>query len=363
MPHLSGFWETRILWNTVGDWTLAVVAFLATFTFLPLLTKYISLRRRRWHEANTEQPTAVEISTLLIERTSRIFIWSVALFFASSQLVFPHRIERAVEIAIVLIFWYQVGTWAMATVRFAVRRRQPRAGHGPALAGSMEIIIFVAGVLVWTMALMLALDNLGIQIKPLLTGLGIGGIAVALAVQTVLGDLLASMSIALDKPFGIGDALAVDDIAGTVEHIGVKSTRLRSVTGEQIIMSNADVLKSRLRNYGRMRERRSLFQLNVIYDTPPEVLRVIPQEVRRIIESQPNTRFDRCHLLTCGPTALQFEIVYFVTAADFYVYANLQHTINIALLELFRERKMQFATPPLAPTPTIPAAHLDTRSG
>jgi small-conductance mechanosensitive channel len=363
MPHLSEFWQTRVLWNTLGDWTLAVVAFLVTFTFLPLLTKYTASRRRRWQEARQEHPVAIEITTLLIERTNRLFIWSVALFFASSQLVFPHRIERAIEVAVVLIFWFQVGTWAMAAVRFALARRQHRAALEPVFAGSMSIIVFVAGVLIWTMALLLALDNLGVEIKPLLTGLGIGGIAVALAVQTVLSDLLASMSIALDKPFGIGDALAVDDIAGTVEHIGVKSTRLRSVTGEQIIMSNADVLKSRLRNFGRMRERRSLFQLNVIYDTPPEVLRAIPQEVRTIVEGQPNTRFDRCHLLTCGPTALQFEIVYFVTAPDFYVYADLQQKINIAILELFRQHRVQFATPPLAPTPTIPPAQLDPRSG
>ena len=135
--------------------------------------------------------------------------------------------------------------------------------------------------------MLLALDNLGFEIKPLLAGLGIGGIAVALAVQTVLGDLLASMSIALDKPFTVGDSLQVDDINGTVEHIGVKSTRLRSVSGEQVIISNADILKSRVRNNGRMRERRSAFVLNVPYGTEPDKLRAIPPAVRDIVETQP----------------------------------------------------------------------------
>jgi len=170
-------------------------------------------------------------------------------------------------------------------------------------------------------------------------------------VQAVLGDLLASMSIALDKPFGIGDALAVDGFVGTVEHIGVKSTRLRSVSGEQIVMSNADVLKSRVRNFGRMSERRSAFELAVTYDTAPEVLRVIPAAVRTIIEAQPKTRFERCNLLTCGPTALQFEIVYFTLTADYQQYANTQQTVLIGILERFRELGVQFATPVLAPTP------------
>src|SRR5262249_47160768 len=141
------------------------------------------------------------------------------------------------------------------------------------ITGSIDVILFVVGLVIWSMMLLLALDNLGVQIKPLLAGLGIGGIAVALAVQTVLSDLLASMSITLDKPFVIGDFLTVDDMQGTVEHIGVKSTKLRSVSGEQIIMSNADIVKARVRNFGRMRERRAVFRFVVDYDTPASALR------------------------------------------------------------------------------------------
>jgi small-conductance mechanosensitive channel len=210
-------------------------------------------------------------------------------------------------------------------------------------SGSIDIIVFIAGLTIWTMAFLLALDNLGVQIKPLLTGLGIGGVAVALAVQSVLGDVLASMSIALDKPFGIGDSLAVDDIQGTVEHIGVKSTRLRSISGEQIILANADVLKARVRNYGRMRERRSAFRLNVTYDTPPEKLRAIPAALRAVIEAQPQTRFDRCHFLAFGDWSLQFEVVYYVTVSDYKTYADLQQTINLGVLERFAALGVEIA--------------------
>ena len=252
------------------------------------------------------------MTALLIARTNRVFLWMVALWFSSTLLYLPSRVDRIIYIVIVFSFWFQVGLWGMAAVRYAIERRGRRAGAAsatPVQSGSIDIIVFIAGLTIWTMAFLLALDNLGVQIKPLLTGLGIGGVAVALAVQSVLGDVLASMSIALDKPFGIGDSLVVDDVQGTVEHIGVKSTRLRSISGEQIILSNADVLKARVRNYGRMRERRSAFRLNVTYDTPPEKLREIPPAVRAVIEAQPQTRFDRCHFLAFGDWALQFEVV------------------------------------------------------
>ena len=159
------------------------------------------------------------------------------------------------------------------------------------------------------MVLLLALDNLGVQIKPLLAGLGIGGIAVALAVQTVLGDLLASMSIALDKPFGVGDLLTVGDYQGTVEHIGVKSTRLRSISGEQIIIANADIAedpRAQLRPHARAAHRLPVRrQLRHVAGA----LAAIPGEVQKIVEAQPDTRFDRCHFLAFGDTALQFELV------------------------------------------------------
>ena len=220
---------------------------------------------------------SVDLTATLVERTSRLFLLAVAVWLASRDLTFPPRAERWLTVAIVLLFWMQVARWAMTAVRFAIDvRRQRSAGPDTLLKSSMEVILFAAGIVVWGMAALLALDNLGVEIKPLLAGLGIGGIALALAVQTVLSDLLASLSIALDKPFGVGDALTVDEVQGTVEHIGVKSTRLRSVNGEQIIMSNADILKSRVRNFGRLRERRSLFRLDVHYETPVPALAAVP---------------------------------------------------------------------------------------
>ena len=346
METLRTLWQTEFLWNPAGRWVLATLLFLVTFTLLPLVRGYISKQRRNWLESGRDLPTAIEVLTLLVSRTSKLFLFTLAITLASTQLDFPKRIDRIIQIAIVLTFWFQVGLWGMAAVRYAIDKRARRGGGmDPTLAGSIDIIVFIAGITIWAMAFLLALDNLGVQIKPLLAGLGIGGIAVALAVQTVLSDLLASMSIALDKPFAVGDALQVDDLNGTVEHIGVKSTRLRSLTGEQIIISNADILKARVRNNGRMRDRRASFFINVSYDTPPEKLKQIPSIVQDIVMKQPKTRFDRCHLLAMSDWALRYEVVFFMTESDYLLYANAQQAINIAILEALRHLEVQIAFP------------------
>jgi small-conductance mechanosensitive channel len=358
MPSLEKFWQHNFLGNDIRSWTFALATFLITLTVLPLVKGFISARRRHRAERDAQQTGsvanapvgnahhAIRLATLLVERTGLFFLWAVAVYLASRDLTFTPPVERILTIGIVLIFWTQVGLWAMTAVRYAIDlRRKSSAGLDTLLTSSMDVILFAAGLLIWAMVLLLALDNLGVQIKPLLAGLGIGGIAVALAVQTVLSDLLASMSIALDKPFSIGDSLTVGEIQGTVEHIGVKSTRLRSLSGEQIIMGNTDILKSRVRNYGRMRERRAIFQFGVSYETEPKALAAIPGLVREIIESTPNTRFDRCHFLAYGATTLQFEVVFYSTKPDFNTYADAQQSINLAIIERLRAMKVSLTAP------------------
>ena len=360
MSDWRGVWQVSFLGNGLGEWALSIIVFLVTFTVLPIAARFISAQRRR---LAVNRPArvhyAIDLAALLVERTSTVFLWGVALWLASRDLALPPRLERWLTVALVLLFWMQAALWAMTAVRFAIDVRRLRStGPDTLLKSSMEVILFGAGLLVWGVALLLALDNLGVEIKPLLAGLGIGGIALALAVQTVLADLLASLSIALDKPFGLGDFLTIDDCQGSVEHIGVKSTRLRSISGEQIIISNGDLLKARVRNFGRLLERRALFELDVHYETPVATLAAVPRAVREIVEATPDTRFDRCHLLRCTDTALQFEVVYFVTRADYKAYADAQQSINLRILERFRVMEVSFSAtaprlvrlhPPLAP--------------
>jgi small-conductance mechanosensitive channel len=359
MPNLDQFWKRGLLWNSVGDWTIALVVFVVVLVGLWGVRQVFRRRRRKWVESGKTPPVALDLTCQLIEKTTSLFIWGMALYCAIEQLEFPptihlaHRIDHGVDVLITLIFWYQAARWATATLRYSVnQRRRSGQAHDAIVTGSMEIILFVAGAMIWALAILLALDNLGVAIKPLLAGLGIGGIAVALAVQAVLGDLLASMSIALDKPFVIGDLLTVDTLIGTVEYIGVKSTRLRSLTGEQIVVSNSDITKSRIRNFGRMSDRRVAFEIPVIHDTPVAVLRGLPDAVRAVVEASPNARFVRCNLLTLSETALRYEVVYHVRAPQMHVYAEVQHGILVALMEKFRELGVQFPTPAQAPMPT-----------
>lgn len=175
--------------------------------------------------------------------------------------------------------------------------------------------------------------------------MGIGGIAVALAVQNVLGDLFASMSIAFDKPFVIGDFIIIDDYMGTVEHIGLKSTRLRSLSGEQLVFANSDLLNSRIRNFKRMADRRISFSIGVTYDTPHEKVAAIPDMIREAIQAHDKTNFDRCHFSEYEDSALKFDTVYYVNDPDYNVYMDIQQDINLSLLRRFEEEGIEFAYP------------------
>jgi small-conductance mechanosensitive channel len=209
----------------------------------------------------------------------------------------------------------------------------------------MDFVGFLMRLVVWAAVLLLLLDNLGVNVTTLIAGLGVGGIAVALAAQNVLGDLFASLSIVLDKPFVVGDFIAVADFMGSVEHVGLKTTRLRSLSGEQVIFSNTDLLGSRIRNYGRMFERRVVSSIGVTYQTPAAKLRRIPEIIREIVQGQSKVRFDRAHFHKLGDSSLGFEFVYYVLTADYNHYMDVQQNINLALLEKLAEEGVEFAYP------------------
>ena len=213
------------------------------------------------------------------------------------------------------------------------------------MATALGALGFVAKALIWAIFVLLILQNLGVEITALLAGVSVGGIAVALAVQNVLGDLLGSLSIILDKPFMIGDYIVVGEYSGTVEHVGLKSTHIRSVSGEQLVFSNSDLLNSRIRNYKRMQERRAVFTLGVTYDTPVEKLAAIPQMVEELVEEQEQTRFSRCHFKSFGSFSLDIETVFYMTVPDYDAYMDVQQAINLGLYRGFAREGIEFAFP------------------
>lgn len=313
MVPMSEILEQTWLGNSLRAWLAALVAFLVIFTVLPLARSFV-LSRRSKLEALGRGAAGVELALLLIGRTSQLFLWVVAVYFAGRFLDSPPRVEQASKLLIVLVVWFQAALWGVTAVRFALERQQHKAeAAGDAgFRGSIGIVMFVANLVIFSVAILLALDNLGVNITALVAGLGVGGIAIALAVQTILGDLLASLSITLDKPFMVGDFLRIDDIEGRVEKIGVKSTRLRSVSGEQVVVANADLLKSRIRNLGRMAEQRALFTIAISYETPPEKVDGVTALIRDAIAAVPEARFEFCVLKALSESALVFEVCYFV---------------------------------------------------
>lgn len=258
----------------------------------------------------------------------------------------PPRLLDVVHKAATVAIFVQVGLWLAAMLKFLIESARAKALQtDPGTAMSLSAFNFVGKIVLWSIVLLLALDNLGIDVTAMVAGLGVGGIAVALAVQNILGDLFASLSIVIDKPFVIGDFIIVDDYLGSVENIGLKTTRIRSLGGEQIVFSNSDLLNTRIRNYKRMRERRIVFSFGVLYSTPADQLAAIPQMVRDIIESLEVVRFDRAHFQGFGDSSLNFEVVYWMLDPDFNLYMDRQQAINLALVRKFAAEGIDFAFP------------------
>jgi len=342
--RLFGVSETVLLGNSVADWILAAIVVAAIWAALWMIRSLVSARYRRF--TGDDHATAVRLIAYLAGHTKQFIFISVALYAAEELLTFPPKIHNISSNVVVILLLLQVGIWAGRTLQFYLEIKQRRSGESEReFASSLDIIKFVSMVLIWSLVTLLALDNLGVNITALLAGLGVGGIAVALALQNVLGDLFASLAIALDKPFVIGDSLVIDNCVGVVERIGIKTTRIRSESGEQIILSNADILKSRIRNYGKFDQRRSLLTLNIAYDTPVEKLREIPDWVSALVAAQHYSRFDRCHLKTLGDWALQYEISFFTRDTKAHPQLDLQQAINLNILEECRRRGIEIAVP------------------
>lgn len=335
------FLEREFLGRPAAQWLMA--AGVTLVVWLGLLALRWTLQKGVGQLVKRTAIAWDDILAELIRRTHGLFLFGLAVLGGASVLkVPPALVGRGLAVILVL----QGGLWASLLVRLLGEQyRERKLREDPGAAASLHLAFVSLRVLVWVLAVLLLLANLGIDITTLVAGLGVGGIAVALAVQTVLKDLLASLSIALDKPFIVGDFLAFGEFMGTVEHIGIKSTRVRSLTGEQLVFSNNDLLEGRIRNYGRMRERRVAFTLGVTYDTPREKLRRIPELIRQAIEAQELTRFDRSHFKSYGDFALLFETVYYLAVPDYNRYMDVQQAINLAIHEAFEREGIEFAFP------------------
>jgi small-conductance mechanosensitive channel len=340
---LKDILEMSFLENTVLDYLI----FLATFLFgifIVRMIKSIVLRRLRvW--ANKTATTIDDFLIHIFEKTLLPLAYFGVFYLSTRSLTLNPTLSKIVDVLGVILLTIFGIRFLVAIANYALETYLLKREKDKARERSIKGILRVIKVIIWGIGITFLLDNLGFKISTVIAGLGIGGIAVALAAQAILGDLFSYFSILFDRPFEVGDFIILDDYLGTIEHIGIKTTRVRSLGGEQLVFSNTDLTNSRLRNYKRMNKRRVVFQLGVTYQTTLQHLKEIPGIIRKVIESIPDTVFDRAHFFSYGDFSLNFETVYYVMSRDYNKYMDIQQEINFAINEEFEKRGIEFAYP------------------
>ncbi|KFI07075.1 mechanosensitive ion channel family protein [Massilia sp. BSC265] len=333
------------IWNnSLLIWSIALG--IAVTTYLVLHGARVLLVRRIEAFAAHTSTWVDDLAARVLAATHPLFMLAVALYAGSQWLTLPPKTVTLMSHLVVTALLLQMARWGDVGVHGWLQiYRARRTGQDAAATTSTAALGFVARTFIWAVIILMILDNFGVNITTLVASLGIGGVAVALALQNVLGDLFSSLSIVLDKPFEVGDFIGVDDLVGTVEYVGLKTTRIRGLGGEQIVFSNSDMLGSRIRNFKRMQTRRIVFGIGVVYEITKEQLRTIPDILRDVVEAQPQAKFDRAHFKAYGASSLDFEVVYIVQTADYGVYMDIQQAINIALFERFEQEGIGFAYP------------------
>lgn len=336
--------DHAVLGNPLSAW-LTALGIALSINLVVAVAKWAVIRRFAPIAARSANPFDDAV-VVMARRTRQLLILLVTLFVGTRYLELPERLDTGFQYVATVAGFLQLGLWIGAALEFWLARYRARSLENNAgAATAVAAVGFVTRLGLWAVVILLMLDNLGINVTAMVAGLGVGGIAVALAVQNILGDLFASLSIVVDKPFVIGDFVVVDDYLGTVEHVGLKTTRLRSLSGEQLVFSNSDLLKSRLRNYKRMYERRIVFRFGVRHHTSADQLEAIPAMIKEIVTGQDNARFDRAHFAGFGEALLEYEVVYWVKSPDYTVYMDIQQAINLALVRRFQAQKIEFAYP------------------
>lgn len=339
------FWKISFLENAILSWLIALLVFILSAIGLPIVKRVI-LRRVATHAKKTKTDID-DFVTDVLSQTKRMFFLIIAIYFGSLVLVLPNSTRELIRTLFFIVFLVQVAFWGSRTITLAVSRKmEEQMVEDAEGASTVDSLGLVARITLWSVIILLILDNIpGIQVNSLIASLGIGGIAVAIAVQNILGDLFASLSILLDKPFLIGDSIVVDEFSGTVERIGLKSTHIRSATGEQLVFSNSDLLNSRIQNYKRMERRRVVSSIGVTYQTPFEKISSIPKMIQEIISVHENATFDRAHFKEYGDFSLNFEYVYHVETANYKIFMDTQQSINLDIYKRFEEERIDFAYP------------------
>ena len=335
MPE--SFWHFSVLGNSVKDWILAVFVFLVIWVFLRIFRKIILARAEKLAKKTS---TAFDDELVCIcENISGVFYTFLSFYFAFKLLHFGGDFEKYLDGLFIILVVFESVKIASRLLEFFFRKTE---SHDRTALFGLKL---VAKIILWSTGVLLVLSNLGFNITALGASLGIGGVAVALAAQNILGDLFSSFSIYFDKPFQIGDYIQTPAGSGTVEKIGLKTTRMRSITGDELIIANRQLTDSAIHNFGRLLRRRADFSIGVVYSTPRKTLEKIPKIIRKIVETQPKTEFNWCHFREFGDWSLNFSVSYFINSADYLQFLDVQQAINLEIVSAFEKEKIEIAFP------------------
>jgi len=322
-------------------WCYSIAATVVSYLVLSGSLRIIVTRLDAWSKRTSTWIDDAFVHTL--RGTHQLSLFVAALLIGTKFLALPEPWSNRIDHLWFVVVGIQLALWLNRGVAFwTLHRVQATLAHNPVLT---TMTSWILRAVLWAVLLLAVLANMGVNITAFVASLGVGGVAIALAVQSILSDLFASLAIGLDKPFEIGDFIVFGDVAGSVEYIGLKTTRIRSISGQEIVCSNTELLKNVIHNYKRMSERRILFAFGVTYDATPEQLRQVPERVRQVIESAGSTRFDRAHFKGFGESDLTFEVVYYVTDPGYNLYMDVQQKINLGLMEFVKELGLDFAFP------------------
>lgn len=333
--------ETVFFGNTVLAYLEGLGLFLAAFIVFGIIQKVVVARLAALAKKST---TDIDDAAVRIVKSIKPGFYAyIAVFLGYQRLVFPEIVDQATKGFLIILIAYQVVIALQVLIEYLIERW--KRGDDASTKAAYDFLGGIFKVILWVLALMFILSNFGINITTLIAGLGIGGIAIAFALQQILGDLFSSFAIYFDKPFGVGDTIQVGDFIGTVEKVGIKTTRIRSVSGEEVVFANQELTSARIQNYGRMEERRTVFQFGILYETSVDKVKAVPEMVREVFENIDNIRLERVHFRSFGDSALVFEVTYFTLSSDYNLSLDIQEDINLGLLERFAAEDIEFAYP------------------
>lgn len=340
---MSDILEQTYFHNTIQDYLIVFGSIVIGLLLVRSLKKLVLKKVKGWtqHTQNHFDDHIIES----IERFGVPALYLVIIYFGITSLTLTEKAENILLIAITVAETILIVRFVSFLISMLLTSYVRRQHNGEEKVRQIGGLMLIVNIVIWAVGLIFLFDNMGYDVTAVIAGLGIGGIAVALAAQNILGDLFNYFVIFLDRPFEIGDFIVVQEKSGVVEYIGIKTTRVKSLSGEQLIFSNSDLTNSIIHNYKRMERRRAVFTIEIIYETPYEMIVKIPEILKSIVLQQEPVEFDRAHFASYGASSLNFEVVYYILDSGYNKFMDIQQAINLRIFEEFKKMDIEFAYP------------------